>query len=149
MKTSNLPAMIEKNLPAFSNSSLTYNAARNMYLTQGYTSAAGNTYYQAIKASDKLIVAMQIGEGYYYTFLNGIKLFCWDGNKPVLIGQKAWGGCDNWVRYSDYFALNQSVGMLKDYLSSQLKLQGVQADESQLLEYSRNLLLGGQAKKLN
>ena len=63
-----------KALPALSGSTLTYNAEKNVFLTQAYTSLANNTYYKAIRVSDRLAVAYNIGEGYKYTFLNGITL---------------------------------------------------------------------------
>lgn len=51
MNTS-LALIAAKALPALSGSSLTYNAEKNVYLTLGYTSAAGNTYYRAIRLTD-------------------------------------------------------------------------------------------------
>ena len=74
MNTS-LALIAAKALPALSGSSLTYNAEKNVYLTLGYTSAAGNTYYRAIRLSDRLAVYYHIGQGYAHTFLNGITLF--------------------------------------------------------------------------
>lgn len=59
MNTS-LALIAAKALPALSGSSLTYNAEKNVYLTLGYTSAAGNTYYRAIRLSDRLAI-------YYHT----------------------------------------------------------------------------------
>lgn len=73
MNTS-LALIAAKALPALSGSSLTYNAEKNVYLTLGYTSAAGNTYYRAIRLSDRLAVYYHIGQGYAHTFLNGITL---------------------------------------------------------------------------
>ena len=70
MNTS-LALIAAKALPALSGSSLTYNAEKNVYLTLGYTSAAGNTYYRAIRLSDRLAVYYHIGQGYAHTFLNG------------------------------------------------------------------------------
>ena len=80
MNTS-LALIAAKALPALSGSSLTYNAEKNVYLTLGYTSAAGNTYYRAIRLSDRLAVYYHIGQGYAHTFLNGITLFAWNGQK--------------------------------------------------------------------
>lgn len=73
MSTS-LALVAAKALPALSGSSLTYNLEKNVYLTLGHTSAAGNTYYKAIRLSNRLAVYYHIGEGYAYTFLNGITL---------------------------------------------------------------------------
>ena len=75
MNTS-LALIAAKALPALSGSSLTYNAEKNVYLTLGYTSAAGNTYYRAIRLSDRLAVYYHIGQGYAHTFLNGINAVC-------------------------------------------------------------------------
>ena len=66
MNTS-LALIAAKALPALSGSSLTYNAEKNVYLTLGYTSAAGNTYYRAIRLSDRLAVYYHIGQGYAHT----------------------------------------------------------------------------------
>ncbi len=98
-----LQLIASKSLPALSGESLTYNAAKNVYLTLGYTSAAGNTYFKAIRLSNRLIVYYDIGQGYARTFLNGITLFCWNGPKANIIAQKFWGGA-NWVDFSEYFA---------------------------------------------
>ena len=78
MNNTALQTIVAKSLPALSGESLTYNAAKNVYLTLGYTSAAGNMYYKAIRVSKKLAVFYHIGEGYARTFLNGITLFCWE-----------------------------------------------------------------------
>ena len=87
MTNTALQIIAAKALPALSGESLTYNAAKNVYLTLGYTSAAGNMYYQAVRFSNRLAVYYDIGQGYARTFLNGIKLFCWDGQKAQLIAQ--------------------------------------------------------------
>ena len=124
MQNTALQNIVAKNLPALSGESLTYNAAKNVFLTTGYTSAAGNMYYRAIRISDRLAVYYDLGQGYAYTFLNGIKLFCWDGNQAKLIAQKYWGGCDYRV-FNEQFAKEQSILMLKDYLSAQDSTQAV------------------------
>ena len=113
----------------------------------GYTSAAGNTYYKAVRISDRLAVYYDIGQGYYHTFLNGIKLFCWDGQKARLIAQKYWGGCD-WRVFSEYFAKEQSILMLRDFLTGQLKLMGRQVAPQEVLNYSRGLIEETQRRQL-
>ena len=113
-----------KALPALSGASVTYNPEKNVYLTVGYTSAAGNTYFKA----------------YAYTFLNGITLFAWDGNQAVIIGKKMWGGCGNWVCFNERFAMEQTVQMLKNYLEGQAKAIGQCVSEQQLLSFSRQMV---------
>ena len=145
MANTALQAIVAKNLPALSGESLTYNAAKNIFLTTGYTSAAGNMYYRAIRLSDRLAVYYDLGQGYAYTFLNGIKLFCWDGNKAKLIAQKYWGGCDYRV-FNEQFAKEQSILMLKDYLAGQLKAQGAYVSDQEMLAFSRGMIEETQRK---
>ncbi len=132
--------LVERALPALSGASVTYNPEKNVYLTLGYTSAAGNTYFKAVRFSDRLAVHYDIGEGYAYTFLNGITLFAWDGSKAVIIGKKMWGGCGNWVCFSERFAMEQTILMLKNYLEGQAKAIGQSVSDQQLLAFSRQMV---------
>ena len=147
MTNTALQLIAAKALPALSGESLTYNVAKNVYLTLGYTSAAGNMYYKAIRVSKELAVFYHIGQGYARTFLNGITLFCWDGTKAKIIGQKFWGGSD-WRDFSEYFAKEQSILMLKNFLASQMRLQGAHVSEQELLAFSRAAIEETQCKQL-
>lgn len=147
MNKNSLVQIASKALPALSNSSLTYNPEKNVYLTLGYTSAAGNTYYRAVRFSDRLAVYYHIGQGYAYTFLNGISLFCWDGQKAKLIGQKFWGGC-NWKCFSERFAKEQSILMLKDFLQGQAKALGQHIDDEQIISFARQMIEDTQQKRI-
>ena len=135
MTNTALQLIAAKALPALSGESLTYNAAKNVYLTLGYTSAAGNMYYQAVRFSNRLAVYYDIGQGYARTFLNGIKLFCWDGQKAQLIAQKYWGK-------------EQSILMLKGFLEGQLKLQGAHVSDQELASFARGMVEETQRKQL-
>ncbi len=147
MTNNSLTTVAAKALPALSGESLTYNAAKNVFLTMGYTSAAGNMYYKAIRLSEKLAVYYHLGQGYAYTFLNGITLFAWNGTKANIIAQKFWGGC-NWRCFNEQSAKEESIRMLKDYLSGQAKLMGENIDERSLLEFSREMINETQQKRL-
>ena len=147
MTNTALQTIVAKSLPALSGESLTYNAAKNVYLTLGYTSAAGNMYYKAIRFSEKLAVFYHIGQGYARTFLNGITLFCWDGTKAKIIGQKFWGGYD-WHDFSEYFAKEQSILMLRGFLEGQLKLQGTRVSDQELTSFARSMVEETQRKQL-
>ena len=147
MQNTTLQNIVAKNLPALSGESVTYNAAKNIFLTRGYTSAAGNMYYKAIRISDRLAVYYDLGQGYKYTFLNGIKLFCWDGQKAKVIAQKYWGGCDYRV-FNEQFAKEQSIMMLRSFLEGQLKLQGARVSDQELICFARGMIEETQRKQL-
>ena len=147
MMNTALQTIATKALPALSGEQVTYNAAKNVFLSQGYTSAAGNMYYKAVRLSNRLVVYYELGQGYAYTFLNAIKLFCFDGQKANLIAQKYWGGCD-WRKFDEQFAKEQSIMMLKDFLTGQMKLQGAHVSDQDVLAYSQTLIEETQRKQL-
>ena len=142
-----LQAIVTKTLPALSGEQVTYNAAKNVFLSQGYTSAAGNMYYKAIRLSNRLVVYYDLGQGYAHTFLNGIKLFAFDGPKATLIAQKYWGGCDYRI-FNEQFAKEQSILMLKGFLEGQLKLQGAHVSDQELASFARGMVEETQRKQL-
>jgi hypothetical protein len=57
------------------NSNVSYSEVINAFLTSGYTSAAGNTYFNSIRMAEGILIKEDIGEGYARTFLNGIKIY--------------------------------------------------------------------------
>lgn len=147
MKNNALQTIAAKALPALSGESLTYNAAKNVFLTLGYTSAAGNMYYKAVRLSNRLVVYYELGQGYAYTFLNGIKLFAFDGQKAQLIAQKYWGGYDYRI-FNEQFAKEQSILMLKGFLEGQLRLQGARVSDQDLISFARGMVEETQRKQL-
>ena len=147
MNNTALQTIVAKSLPALSGESLTYNAAKNVFLTLGYTSAAGNMYYKAVRLSNRLVVYYDLGQGYIHTFLNGIKLFAFDGPKATLIAQKYWGGSD-WRKFDEYFAKEQSILMLKGFLEGQLRLQGAHVSDQDLTCFARSMVEETQRKQL-
>lgn len=147
MTNTSLQAITSKVLPSLSGEQVTYNAAKNVFLSQGYTSAAGNMYYKAIRLSNRLMVYYDLGQGYIHTFLNGIKLFAFDGAKASLIAQKYWGGYDYRI-FNEQFAKEQSILMLKAFLEGQLKLQGARVSDQELNSFARSMVEETQHKML-
>ncbi len=147
MTNTALQTIVAKNLPALSGESITYNAAKNVFLSKGYTSAAGNMYYKAVRLSNRLMVYYDLGQGYIHTFLNGIKLYCFDGQKANLIAQKYWGGCDYRI-FNEQFAKEQSILMLRGFLEGQLRLQGAHVSDQELTNFARGMIEETQRKQL-
>lgn len=57
------------------NSQVSYSEIANAFHTTGYTSFAGNTYFNSIRFGEGILIKEDIGIGYIHTFLNGIKIF--------------------------------------------------------------------------
>ena len=80
-----------------------------------------------------------IGEGYKYTFLNGITLVAWNGRSGEIIAQRFWGG-NNWRCFNEKIAKEECVRMLCNYFVGQAKLLGQTVDNSELLCFSRAMI---------
>lgn len=132
-----LVSLAERALPCLSGDSVSYNADKNLFVTSGYTSAAGNTYYKTYRVSDRLCVSCSLGQGYAYLFLNGLSIYGWDGQKSHLLA--------NWTSpgttfFSDHTVKDVALRLVKDYLASQAKLSGTTIPDTQLLEFSKALV---------
>lgn len=136
LNNQNLVRVVEHALPALSGSKVHYDANRNMLCTTSYTSAAGNTYYQGIRLSDRLVINVDLGQGYAYLFMNGLKLYCFDGSGKKLIGSRLY----NCYCYSDCGASRESEEILFDYLKSQSGLIGATVGDNQLHDFAHEMV---------
>lgn len=140
-QANSLARLVEKSLPAMSGSRVSYNSKNNIFLTPGYTSAAGNTYYQGIRLSDRIIVKYNLGQGYMYLFLNGIQIYGYNGTSTTLLASRAY----NCTCFSEAFAKRQCVDMVTEYLKGQMRLTGTQVSDLQLSQFADSLV--GEAMK--
>lgn len=132
-----LNSLVEKALPAMSGSQVTYNQRNNIFLSSGYTSAAGNTYFHGIRLSDRIIINYDFGQGWKYLFLNGIRIYGYDGRNKQLISSK----CYNCTVFSEQFAKVQCQNMIVEYLTGQMKLMGnTPVSQSQLYDFSSKIV---------
>lgn len=133
-------------LPALSGSGVTYNEKKNIFLSQGYTSAAGNTYFQGLRLSDRLVVNYDFGQGYYYLFLNGIRLYGYDGNETKLIASRSFYNNP----FSEEGAKRECREMLLDFMKSQMLLMKQSVPIDQLMAFTKAMIdaVGSANRKL-
>lgn len=67
--------IIISNLGGLVSGNVNYSKTSNAFLTNGYTSAANNTYFNAIRFADGIVIKEDVGQGYFHTFLNGIRIY--------------------------------------------------------------------------
>jgi hypothetical protein len=67
--------IIIKNLGSMLPGKLNFSESANAFLSSGYTSAANNTYFNAIRFAEGIIIKEDVGEGYARTFLNGLRIY--------------------------------------------------------------------------
>lgn len=135
MNTNQL-TLVNSALPSFSGSRLTYNEKKNIILTEGYTSAAGNTYFQGIRMSDRIVISYQFGQGYCYLFLNGIRIYAYNGKELQLISQDFF----NCNVFSEESAKRTAIGMVKNYLSNQAEITGRTFEQRMIEEMATSLV---------
>lgn len=132
-----LASIAERALPCLSGDSVSYNADKNLFVTSGYTSAAGNHYFKTYRCSDRICITCHIGHADYGTFLNDVIVYGFDGQKNRIIG--TWSHCGA-VWFSDSAVRQVANGIVKNYLASQTKLSGTTIPDTQLLEFSKALV---------
>lgn len=133
---SSIVKLVNTTLPALSGSKVRYNERSSMLETEKYTSAAGNSYYQGILLNDRIIINFDLGQGYLYLFLNGIRVYGYNGEKKHLIGSRVYS-CRS---FSKDFALKQTIEIVLDYMTGQMKLLNQHCDENALRKFSKSLV---------
>lgn len=118
------------------NNQTTYHKEHNIFLSRGYTSAAGNSYFQGIRLSDRLIVTYDFGQGYMYLFLNGIRLYGFDGHETKLIASRSFFN----QPFSESYAKRECQDLLMDYLKSQLALMRSSVTVNQIKDFAKAMI---------
>ena len=93
----------------------TETTTNNFVLSEGYTSTAGNTYFQGIRLSDRLLIKCEFSQGFNTLFLKGLGLYKFKGKDVKLISRRLYN-CQVW---SEKFARRECLSMLKDFLKIQ------------------------------
>jgi len=107
---------------------ISYSESANAFLTPGYTSNAGNTYYSAVRFAEGILIKDDIGEGYAYTFLNGISIYSIK-NKELLAARGYFSKI-----YSKYKVRDEAIDMLLEVLIVAAKREGYQINIDQARE---------------
>jgi hypothetical protein len=93
----------------------------NAFLTQGYTSMAGNSYFNSLRLMEGILIKEDVGQGYSRTFINGIMLY--DTSKTLLC-EKSY----HCVFYNKYFIKSEVKVMLKNLLIESCRKDNISID---------------------
>jgi hypothetical protein len=104
-------------------STVNYSEAVNAFLTRGYTSLAGNTYYNAIRFAEGIVIKEDVGDGYYHSFLNGIKIYSL--KDKTLLADRTF----HCLFYSRYTVKSIATRMLMDVLREAAEAEGISFNE--------------------
>jgi hypothetical protein len=64
-----------KNFGLATPATISYSAPMNAFVGSAFTSAAGNTYFNAARFAEGILIKEDVGEGWLHTFLNGIHIY--------------------------------------------------------------------------
>ncbi len=117
--------MILSQLSGLQSKSLTYSGTANAFIGNGFTSSAGNHYFNAVRFADGILIKEDIGEGYLHTFLNGLKIYSL--KDKTLIVDKSYHN----VRYSKDLSKSLSKSLLKDHLEEAARHNGFNYNRSE------------------
>ena len=123
--------LVNSTLPAMSGSNVTYNNEHNIFLARGYTSSAGYTYFQGIRLSDRLIVMYDFGQGWAHLFLNGIRLYGYNGTEKKLLTSRSYFN----FYFSESAARRECEDLLLNFMKTQSRMLSASVCNSQLEDF--------------
>lgn len=104
-----------------------WNESQHMFLTDQYTSAAGNTYYKGVRFCDRFVTIIHFGIYHNWTYVNEVELYAFNGKERKLIGKTK---IDNYYHEETVRATTEKL--LSNYINSQYLLNGIKADQKQV-----------------
>ena len=87
-----------------------YSEAANAFLSNGFTSAAGNTYLNAVRFAEGIVIKEDVGIGYARKFLNGLKIYSLK-NKTLLADKNY-----HCLFYNKFVIRREAINMLMEVL---------------------------------
>lgn len=126
-------------LPVYGNAAAhrpLWDESQKMFILDEYESEKGHRYYRGIRFCDRIVIMEKVGLAYNWTYLDGLELYAFNGDKLVLIQKRDY---EKIFRKED-FIRSESITMVKDYLSGVMKLEKTSLSESELDECAKSLV---------
>ena len=122
--------LLDSILPVFGNPRVKtpiWNESQHMFITDQFTSAAGNTYYLGVRFSDRFVTILHIGLYHNWTYINEVEVYAFDETERKLVGKTK---IDKF--YDEGLVRSTTKQLLEDYIEGQMKLNGCKIDKDQL-----------------
>ena len=107
---------------------VSYSKEANAFLTSGYTSCAGNTYYNVVRIANGLAIIGGFGDGKFYTFLNSLRIYSL--KDQTLIAERRFGS----YVHSNSAEKGEIKSMLLAALKEAAKSQGWTFNEKEAMK---------------
>lgn len=104
--------------------SFTYDEFDRMFQTPAYVTDRA-AYYQGTRVSDKIAVVFNLANGYYYRFLNGVKIYGGDGQgKTKLLAEIIFPMYCGRI-WSEATGREEAEALLTSYIQNQCVVLGI------------------------
>lgn len=131
-----LVVKVKSLLPALAGN-VTYSEVAKMFLSPGYVSQAGNIYREGLRLSRFFAVEYSIGHGWCWSFLNGIRLYVWDNNKPKLVLRREFSS----YILSEIAVRRETISLVREHIKHSCDMLGLHnATDSEIEVLSESLV---------
>lgn len=130
--------LLDSILPVYGNprvKSPIWNESQHMFITDQFTSSAGNTYYLGVRFSDRFVTILHIGLYHNWTYINEVEVYAFDEKERKLIGKTK---LDQF--YNEELIRLTTEKLLEDYIEGQMILNGSKIDKVNLKNQVRELV---------
>ena len=108
------------------NGNFNYSESSNAFLGNGYTSMAGNTYFNAVRLMDGIVIKEDVGHGHTYSFINAIRIY--EIQSKNLICERNY----HCTIYNERLLKHEVISMLFDILIDAAKVERIQIVENEV-----------------
>lgn len=130
--------LLDSILPVYGNprvKSPIWNESQHMFITDQFTSSAGNTYYLGVRFSERFVTILHIGLYHNWTYINEVEVYAFDEKERKLIGKTK---LDQF--YNEELIRLTTEKLLEDYIEGQMRLNGSKIDKVNLKNQVRELV---------
>ena len=128
-------------LPSFGNPRVhipVWDDSQKMFICDEYESGNGHRYYRGIRFCDRIVVLEKVGLYHNWTYIDGIELYAFNGQKMELIQKRDY----NKEFRNEGFIRQESEQMVKDYLSGMMKTCRISIPAEQIAAQASELVSG-------
>lgn len=126
--------MILSKVVGLASQAITYSEQANAFIGKGYTSAAGNHYFSAVRFAEGIFIKEDLGIGHAYRFINAIRIY--STKDKTLIADKAFHN----VQYSTDRLKALAANMLMQKLQESAAMEDYWFDETSAMSNIRGIV---------
>ena len=134
-------SLFDSILPTYGNPRVhipTWDDSQKMFICDEYESGNGHRYYRGIRFCDRIVVLEKVGLYHNWTYIDGIELYAFNGQKMELIQKRDY---DKVFRNED-FIRQESEQMVREYLTGVMKMQRISVSAEQIGLQAKELVSG-------